>query len=31
MVIKTGCSASLIGLHEAFRAVQNGDCKSTLR
>ncbi|CCF34493.1 phenolpthiocerol synthesis polyketide synthase ppsA, partial [Colletotrichum higginsianum] len=26
MVIKTGCSASLVGLHEACRALQNGDC-----
>lgn len=26
MVIKTGCSASLVGLHEACRALQSGDC-----
>ncbi|KAI9699569.1 MAG: Type I Iterative PKS [Bogoriella megaspora] len=26
MVIKTGCSASLIALHEACRAIQLGDC-----
>lgn len=30
MVIKTGCSASLVGLHEACRALQNGDCTSAL-
>lgn len=30
MVIKTGCSASLIGFHEAFRAVQNGDCEGAI-
>ncbi|KAE9370652.1 hypothetical protein N431DRAFT_559764 [Stipitochalara longipes BDJ] len=26
MVIKTGCSASLVGLHEACRALLSGDC-----
>lgn len=26
MVIKTGCSASLVGLHEACRAIQSDDC-----
>lgn len=30
MVIKTGCSASLIGLHEACRALQNGDCTGAI-
>ncbi|KAJ3519480.1 hypothetical protein NM208_g14113 [Fusarium decemcellulare] len=30
MVIKTGCSASLIGLHEACRALQNGDCSGAI-
>ncbi|KAJ9133675.1 Thiolase-like protein [Pleurostoma richardsiae] len=30
MVIKTGCSASLVGLHEACRALQSGDCTSAL-
>lgn len=30
MVIKTGCSASLIALHEAFRAVRNGDAVSAV-
>ena len=26
MVIKTGCSASLVALHEACRALHSGDC-----
>ncbi|RSL89606.1 hypothetical protein CEP51_001128 [Fusarium floridanum] len=30
MVIKTGCSASLVGLHEACRAIQSGDCSSAI-
>ena len=30
MVIKTGCSASLIALHKAFRAVQHGDCTGAI-
>lgn len=30
MVIKTGCSASMIGLHEACRALQAGDCEAAL-
>lgn len=30
MVVKTGCSASLVGLHEACRAIQYGDCKSAI-
>ena len=30
MVIKTGCSASLVALHEACRALQNGDCTSAI-
>ena len=30
MVIKTGCSSSLVGLHEAFRAIQYGDCKAAV-
>ena len=30
MVIKTGCSASLVGLHEACRALQSGDCTSAI-
>lgn len=30
MVIKTGCSASLIGVHEACRALQVGDCTSAI-
>ena len=29
-VYKTGCSASLIALHEACRALQNGDCSAAL-
>lgn len=30
MVIKTGCSASLIALHEACRALQAGDAEAAL-
>ncbi|KAK3392816.1 hypothetical protein B0H63DRAFT_530309 [Podospora didyma] len=30
MVIKTGCSASLVALHEACRAVQNGDATAAI-
>ena len=30
MVIKTGCSASLVALHEACRAIQFGDCKAAI-
>lgn len=30
MVIKTGCSASLVGLHEACRALQAGDCDAAI-
>jgi acyl transferase domain-containing protein len=30
MVIKTGCSASLVALHEACRALQKGDCDGAL-
>lgn len=30
MVIKTGCSASLVGLHNACRALQSGDCTSAI-
>ena len=30
MVIKTGCSASLVGLHEACRALQFGDCAGAI-
>jgi acyl transferase domain-containing protein len=30
VVIKTGCSASLIALHEACRALQNGDATSAV-
>ena len=30
MVIKTGCSSSLVGLHEACRALQSGDCDAAL-
>ena len=30
MVIKTGCSASLVGLHNACRGLQNGDCDGAL-
>ncbi len=30
MVIKTVCSASLVGLHEACRALQSGDCTAAI-
>ncbi|KAK3687394.1 KR domain-containing protein [Podospora appendiculata] len=30
LVIKTGCSASLVSLHEACRALQNGDCSAAI-
>lgn len=30
MVIKTGCSASLVGLHNACRGLQSGDCDAAL-
>lgn len=30
MTIRTGCSAALVALHEACRAIQNGDCKSAI-
>ena len=30
MLIKTGCSASLVALHEACRALQFGDCDAAL-
>ena len=30
MVIKTGCSASLVGLHEACRVLQSGDYTSVI-
>jgi len=30
MVIKTGCSASLVALHEAARAIQNGDATAAV-
>jgi acyl transferase domain-containing protein len=30
LVIKTGCSASLVGLHEACRALQNRDCDGAI-
>jgi acyl transferase domain-containing protein/SAM-dependent methyltransferase len=30
MTVRTGCSASLIGLHEACVAVRNGDCSAAL-
>jgi acyl transferase domain-containing protein len=30
MVIKTGCSASLVSLHEACRALRSGDCTSAI-
>ena len=30
MVIKTGCSASLVGLHEACRALQSRDCNAAI-
>ena len=30
MVIKTGCSASLVALHEACRALYSGDCNAAI-
>ncbi|KAF7556654.1 hypothetical protein G7Z17_g1229 [Cylindrodendrum hubeiense] len=30
MTIRTGCSAALIGLHEACLAIRNGECNSAL-
>ena len=30
MVIKTGCSASLVALHEATRALRSGDCNGAI-
>ncbi|EUC40528.1 hypothetical protein COCMIDRAFT_9620 [Bipolaris oryzae ATCC 44560] len=30
MTIRTGCSASLMGLHEACVAIRNGDCSAAL-
>lgn len=30
MIVKTGCSASLVALHEACRALQSGDCTSAV-
>lgn len=30
MTIKTGCSASMIGLHEACQALQRGQCSSAI-
>src|ERR1700722_9379904 len=30
MVIKTGCSASLLALHEAVRAIQRGDATAAI-
>ncbi|RMZ86790.1 hypothetical protein DV736_g5985, partial [Chaetothyriales sp. CBS 134916] len=30
MLIKTGCSSSLLGLHEAFRAIQKGDANAAI-
>ena len=30
MTIRTGCSSSLIGLHEACQAIYNGECSSAL-
>ncbi|KAJ5895501.1 hypothetical protein N7495_007192 [Penicillium taxi] len=30
MVLSTGCSSSLVGLHEACAAIQAGDCSSAL-
>lgn len=30
MTIRTGCSSSLIGLHEACQAIYNGECNSAI-
>jgi acyl transferase domain-containing protein len=30
LVVKTGCSASLVSLHEACRSLQRGDCSAAL-
>ncbi|KAL8643711.1 MAG: hypothetical protein Q9226_008169, partial [Calogaya cf. arnoldii] len=30
MVVKTGCSASLVGLHNACRGLQSGDCTAAI-
>lgn len=30
MTIKTGCSASLVGLHEACQAIYSGECESAI-
>ncbi|KAF2821460.1 KR domain-containing protein [Ophiobolus disseminans] len=30
IVLKTGCSASLVGVHEACRALQSGDCEAAI-
>ena len=30
MVVKTGCSASLVALHEACRALHSGDCSAAI-
>lgn len=30
MTIRTGCSAALVALHEACRAIQSGDCQSAI-
>lgn len=30
MTIRTACSAALTGLHEAFLAIQQGDCKAAV-
>jgi acyl transferase domain-containing protein/SAM-dependent methyltransferase len=30
MTVRTGCSAALVGLHEACRAIQRGDCTSAI-
>jgi len=29
-VVKTGCSASLVALHNAVRSIQSGDCESAI-